>query len=191
MTTASVTLVSQSSEGWNENIVDALVSKWTTQYGTANSASYSYSLFTVSTATGAEQIDIAAKDGSGRRGFNKAYSISYILATTTGASVTIAAEYGATSASTDNNTISGGIVVTIESNLGGTLLDVAKGVSITGLLGANVTKLSTTELVVGKTNTTTTKNIYPKEARGDARLPEAAVTEVATAATSTDRTAWL
>ena len=189
--TASVTLASESSVGWNENIVDALVSKWTTQYGTTNSASYSYSLFTVSTATGAEQIDIAAKDGSGRRGFDKAYSISYILATTTGASVTIAAEYGATSASTDNNTISGGIVVTIESNLGGTLLDVAKGVSITGVGAANVTKLSTTELTVGKTNTTTTKNIYPLEARGDARLPEAAVTEVATAATSTDRTAWL
>ena len=34
-------------------------------------------------------------------------------------------------------------------------------------------------------------NIYPDEARGDTNKPEANVVEVATAATSTDRTAWL
>ena len=47
--------------------------------------------------------------------------------------------------------------------------------------------------------TSTTNNIYPFEARGDgalgaggdANLPEGAIAEVATAATSTDRTAWL
>ena len=38
---------------------------------------------------------------------------------------------------------------------------------------------------------TTVTNVYPAEARGDAVNAEGSITEVATAATSTDRTAWL
>ena len=187
--TASVTLASTAAIGWNEQIVDALVNKWTTQYGTVNSASYSMSLFTVSTATGAETIDIAAKAGSGRRGFDKAYSFAYVLATTTGASVTIAAEYGATSSGSDNNTISNGIIVTLESNIAGVLLDAVQGSVGSGT--ASVTLLSTTNYPVANLNTTTTQDIHPDDARGDAVRPENNVVEVATAATSTDRTAWL
>ena len=56
---------------------------------------------------------------------------------------------------------------------------------------ASVTLLTTTNKPVANVATTTTKNIYPEDARGDAVNPESAVTEVATAATSTDRTAWL
>jgi hypothetical protein len=47
--------------------------------------------------------------------------------TTVGASTTLLAEYGATSSSADNNTISGGIVVTLESNIEGVLLDAVAG----------------------------------------------------------------
>ena len=139
------------------------------------------SLFTVSTATGAETIDIAAKAGSGRRGFDKAYSFAYVLATTTGASVTIAAEYGASASSgSDNNTISNGIIVTLESNIAGVLLDAVQGSVGSGT--ASVTLLSTTNYPVANLNTTTTQDIHPDDARGDAVRPENNVAEVATAA---------
>ena len=170
-------------------VLERLRSKWTTQYGTNGSASASYSLFTVATA--ANKITIAAKDGSGRRGFDKSYSISVTPATTVGASSTLIAEYGATSASSDNKTISGGIVVTLESNIEGTVLDAVVGYSVTGLSLANITQLTTTAKPVANVATTTTKNIYPLEARVDAVLPEALVAEVATAATSFNRVTWL
>ena len=187
-TTVSTDATSAATLSEGDHIVARLVREWNAQYGTASAASASYSLFTVTSGTG--QINISAKTGSGRRGFDKAYSIAIVPATTTGASATLLAEYGATSAGTDNNTISGGIIVTLESNIGGVLLDAVQG-SVASGTTASVTQLTTTQQIVGNVRTTTTANIYPDEARGDTNKPEANVVEVATAATSTDRTAWL
>ena len=187
--TVSTTLSTNSALTATEQAIDRLTDKWTTQYGTNGSASASYSLFTVSSASG--KITIAAKSGSGRRGFDKAYSIAVVPATTVGASSTLSAEYGATSASADNKTISGGIVVTLESNVAGVLLDAVKGASVTRSDAAKVEILSTTNKPVANVATSTTKNIFPEDARGDSVLPESSVTEVATAATSFDRVGWL
>ncbi|MDC0916604.1 hypothetical protein OAQ42_01730 [Flavobacteriaceae bacterium] len=187
--TVSTTQSSNSALTATEQAIDRLTDKWTTQYGTANSASYSYSLFTVSSASG--KITIAAKAGSGRRGYDKAYSIKAVPATTVGASSTLNAEYGATSSSADNKTISNGIIVTLESNIAGVLLDAVAGASFVSNAAASVTQLTTTNKPVANVNTTTTKNIFPKDARGDSVLPESSVTEVATAATSYNRVGWL
>ena len=188
--TVSVTIAAASSGTTaNQDIINKLTTKWTSQYGTTGAASASYSLFTVGSTT--SKITIAAKSGSGRRGFNKAYSIVVIPATTVGASTTLNVEYGLTSSGSDNNTISNGIVVTLESNIAGVLLDAVAGASAVRNSSASVTLLTTTNKPVANVATSTTKNIYPEDARGDAVNPESAVTEVATAATSTDRTAWL
>ena len=187
--TVSTTQSSNSALTATEQAIDRLTDLWTTQYGTSGSNSYSYSLFTVGSATG--KITIAAKAGSGRRGYNKSYSIAVVPATTVGASSTLSAEYGVTSSGSDNNTISNGLIVTLESNIAGVLLDAVVGASVTRGNVASVVILTTTNKPVANVATTTTKNIYPDDARGDSVLPEAAVTEVATAATSKDRTAWL
>ena len=171
-------------------IPDALASRWQAVYGESSAASSNESLFEVSTGT-AKTISIAAKSGSGRRGFNKAYSVSVTPYTTSGASTTLLAEYGVTSAGSDNNTISNGLIVTLESNIEGVLLDAVKGYSVTRGSAASVVILSTTNKPVANVATTTTKNIFPTDARGDAVLPESSVTEVATAATSFDRVGWL
>ena len=173
------------------NIAEALAERWQAVYGASGAASYSESLFSVATTTAATSIDILAKTGSGRRGFNKAYSVSVTPYTTVGASTTLLAEYGVTSSGSDNNTISGGLVVTLESNIAGVLLDAVKGYSVTRGSAASVVILSTTNKPVANVATTTTKNIFPTDARGDAVLPESSVTEVATAATSFNRVGWL
>jgi hypothetical protein len=174
-------------------IVDALVNRWNAVYGTVGTASAAISLFKVTTDTGANSIDIIAKTGSGRRGFDKSYSVSVTPYTTVGASTTLLAEYGTTASSADNNTQSGGIIVTLESNIAGVLLDAVQGASPRGLgvAGAKVIALSTTNKPVASVATTTAKNIYPEDARGDSVLPEASVTEVATAATTYNRVSWL
>ena len=173
------------------NIAEALAERWNAVYGASGAASYSESLFTVATTTAATSIDILAKTGSGRRGFDKSYSVSVTPYTTVGASTTLLAEYGATSSSADNNTISGGLVVTLESNVAGVLLDAVTGASVTRGSAASVVILTTTNKPVANVATTTTKNIFPDDARGDSVLPESSVTEVATAATTYNRVSWL
>ena len=65
--------------GTTRAITAALAAAWTTKYGTSGSASYSMSLFNVTSDT--NNLTISAKS-RGRRGFNKSYSISVIPYTT-------------------------------------------------------------------------------------------------------------
>ena len=171
------------------DITDALEDRWQTVYGKSGAASYSESLFSVSSSS--DNLIVKAKAGTGRRGFNKVYSVSVTPYTTVGASTTLLAEYGATSSSADNNTISGGIIVTLESNIEGVLLDAVAGASFVSNAAASVTQLSTTNKPVANVATTTTKNIFPDDARGDSVLPESSVTEVATPASTFNRVSWL
>jgi len=173
----------------NQDIINKLTDAWTTQYGTSGAASYSMSLFTVGSTT--TKITIKSKSGSGRRALNKAYSVVVIPATTVGASSTLNAEYGITSSGSDNATISNGVIVTLESNIAGLLLDAVTGASVVRNSAASVVLLTTTNMPVANVATTTTKNIFPDDARGDSVLPESSVTEVATAATSFNRVGWL
>jgi len=54
-----------------------------------------------------------------------------------------------------------------------------------------LTEITSSYFANAKINPSTATNVYPAEGRGDAINGEANITEVATAATSTDRTAWL
>ena len=155
-------------------------------------------MFELATET-AGQITIKAKAGSGRRGFNKSYSLSITAASTTMSSAVYGISYGATVDPGDNNTISGGIVVTVEADTGGTLLDETNGLVFGSSAGvgpapARTELLSTTALLnsVPTVATTTATNIYPRDARGDAVNREAQKAEVVrTAAVSFNRVAWL
>jgi len=167
-------------------IIDKLTDLWTAKYGTSGAVSYSMSLFTVSSAS--DKITIAAKDGSGRRGFDKSYSIKVVPATTVGASSVIHAEYGATESASDNKTISNGLIVTLESNIAGTVLNAVAGAQG---IGTSVTTLTTSNQPVANVATTTTANIYPDDARGDVVNGESSVDEVATPAVSFSRIGWL
>ena len=187
-------------------LMNALSNRWNAVYGNAGAASYSESLFV--TSENSATISIRAKSSlsssalSGRRGYNKAYSVTKGAMAGKGANVStvLAFHYGATTDSSDNNTTSDDIIVVVSSANAGTILDEARHISVTGLgKGETVSKLTTTLNLNVDARTSTTNDIYPFEARGDgalgaggdANLPEGAIAEVATAATSTDRTAWL
>jgi len=180
-------------------LMNALSNRWNAVYGNAAAASYSESLFV--TSENSAVLTITAKTGSGRRGYDKSYSVSKMTQAGKSANVstTLAFFYGDTTASSDNKTASDDIVITIESNVAGTVLDEAHGVSIVGMGLAAVTKLTTTLNTNVDLRTSTLKDIFPLEARGDgaagvggdAVLPEGAVDEVATPAVSFSRVHWL
>jgi hypothetical protein len=186
---------------FKKQVADQLKAAWDAAYGTGGTSA-TESLFNVDTAV-AGVITIAVKDaGSGRRGFDKSYSVSLIRKETNTATPSFGAYYGATVDSADNNTISGGIIVTLESNLAGVNLDVVKGASMTySKMAANIAKLTSTLQVNSdpQVATSTVNDIFENEARGDlalgaggdAILPEGDVDEVSTAAVNFSRVAWL
>ena len=189
----------------NEEFIDFIAGAWNSTYATrsnvagASAVGDPLSLFTLSTET-AGQITINAKSGSGRRGFNKSY-ILIITASTTMSSAVYGLSYGATTDPSDNNTISGGIVVTVEAQTGGSLLDETNGLVFQSSADdvdaatANRIELLSTTLLLNSTPqvaTTTAENIYPRDARGDAGNREGAVAKnVTTAAVSFNRVSWL
>jgi len=171
-------------------VAKRLARAWNAKYGEAGTSSTT-SLFQVSTDT-AGLISIEARNGSGRRGYDKAYSIGVTAYSNTVQTPTLAWNYGTTEATSDNKTLSNGIVLTIASAFAGNVLDVIDdGVLTISATGASFTTLTSTLLVNGLTNTTTTKLKYPNEARGDAILPEGDIDEVATDAVSYSRVHWL
>ena len=91
-------------------------------------ASAAYTIWNVTHTANDAFIEISARTGSGRRGYDKSYSFALVAATSTTTPV-LGWQYGATEGAGDNNTISGGIVVTVESAAAGTLLDTATNVS--------------------------------------------------------------
>ena len=178
---------------------------WQAKYGAGDGAvdSSTISLFNVSTAT-ANVLSITAKGGSGRRGFGKSYSLSVTSASTTLSSAVYGFSYGLTTDASDNNTISGGVVVTVEAETGGTLLDESNGLTfvfaaVDGALSTSaalngIRLLTTTQLTNSNPTvaTTTATNIYPGDARGDAVNAEGNVAKnVTTAAVSFNRVSWL
>ena len=172
-----------------QTVVDALANAWYAKYGAGGSSvSSSLSLFDVTSGT--NELLITAKVGSGRRGFDKSYSFKVVPATTT-TTPTIGVTYGATSAGSDNKTISNGLVVTLESNITGVLLDAVIGATVVSNSSVSVTVLTTTNQPIADVATTTSNNIYPTDARGDAVIGESSITEVATASTSFNRVGWL
>ena len=181
-------------------IVGRLNNRWNTVYGNAAAASYTESLF-LTTATTSGTLVITAKAGSGRRGYDKSYSISRIAGNTTGsqATTTMAFVYGETTSPADNKMASDDIVIVIGSTIAGTVLDEVKHISITGLSLATILKLTTTLKFNVDTATSTRNDLYENEARGDnalgaggdANLPEGGIAEVATVTPKFSRVGWL
>ena len=181
-----------------EEVIDWIAGAWEATYVTGASATES--LFKVATETGG-QLTISAKDASGRRGYDKGYSLSITTASTTMSSAVYGLSYGATTDPSDNNTISGGIIVTVEAGTGGTLLDETAGLlfqasadDVASTTANRISLLDTTELLNSdpQVNTTTSLNIFPNEARGDVRNAEGQKDKVITTpGTTFSRVTWL
>jgi len=89
-----------------------LAAAWDNVYGTGGTSA-TESLWDVDTSTDAA-IKIAVKNtGSGRRGFDKSYSITLIRKETNTVTPVFGAYYGDTTAASDNKTKSQGIIVTL------------------------------------------------------------------------------
>jgi len=196
----TTTLGTTTKANFSTQVANRLGAAWDNAYGTGGTSA-TESLFDVDTSV-AKIITITVKDaGSGRRGFDKSYSVSLIRKETNTATPIFGAYYGTTVDPSDNKTISGGIVVTLESNKPGTILDVVKGASYTWDTGAAFMKLTSTLQVNAdpQVATSTVNDIFEDEARGDlalgkggdAVLPEGDVDEVATAAVIFSRVSWL
>ena len=163
---------------------------WNTTYTYgAGNASAAYNIWDVTHTATNDFVLITARNGSGRRGYDKSYSFALVTATSTTTPV-LAWQYGATAGAGDNKTISGGIVVTIESTAAGKLLDTATNVAFE-FGAASATEYTSSYYANANILPSTSTDVHPDEARGDAINGEANITEVATEATSTDRTAWL
>jgi hypothetical protein len=171
-------------------------------YVNAAGVSEKITSFVVNSDTTNDELDISTKPGSGSRGYDKSYSLSITAASTTVESAVYGATYGATSDASDNNTISGGIIVTVEADTGGALLDETAGLSFrfNGQLNTITTtrydgfELLTTTLDANANpavNVVSSTDIFPSEARDDARRRGASVAEVATAATTFNRVEWV
>jgi len=185
-----------------DELIEIVANAWQETYVLAAATSETVSLFKVNSDTGNDQLDITAKSGTGRRGYDKSYSFTVTAASSTLASAVYGVYYGATTASADNKTISNGVIVTVEADTGGYILDETKGLIFQANLGAS-TQTATTDLYAGfqlgtttllanaGTNLTSSTDVHPDEARGDAVKPEAEVAEVADAATDFSRVGWL
>ena len=176
--------------GTASDVAARVAAIWNTEskYGTGQ-GSAAHTIWLVQQTGTSGVLGIGTADSSGRRGYDKSYSFALVTATTTTTPV-LAWQYGDTAGGGDDNTISGGIVVTVASTGAGVIGDTATNVSF-HFGAASATELTTSLFTNAKVNLTTSTNVYPTDARGDAVNGEGSITEVATAATSTDRTAWL
>jgi hypothetical protein len=180
-------------------------------YVNAAGAKEKLTVFVVNSDTTNDELDIAVKSGSGSRGYNKAYSLSITAASTVVESAVYGAMYGVTSDASDNNTISNGIIVTVEADTGASLLDETAGLTfrfdgeattaVTHAMGAgdkfqqpNGYTLLTTTLNANANpaiNVVSSTDIFPSEARDDTRRRGDSVAEVATDATTFNRVEWV
>jgi len=114
---------------------------------------------------------------------------------------TLGVVIGATSLTTDNSTVGGDIVYTVENIAAGTIannigtVSSAAASATLSLQGSSVLsqtfELTTTRAALAGTATSTADNAYPTESRGDVRIAEDGANAAASNASSYSRVAWL
>ena len=179
----------------DDAMASLLASAWNGKWGGASGvASSDMSLVTADGDTTSGTLTLSGKVGSGRRAHNMAVSLSL---TTSGTTDTADWKIGTSDGSSDNKLVGEGIILVLKETAAGAL---SAGVNtITGINNQLTTTLLTNSGSGDGTNTSTTANIYPGEARGDgaegadgdAVIAESDVEEVATPAVSQNRVAWL
>jgi len=201
LTIGSLSVTATISSGTNHavtghatTIANALADAWNTKYGGSGSSN---TLSLVDTATVNDNvITLTAKTGSGRRAHNLAVALSLTTdALTTTATPTVDWKIGSSDVTSDNKLVGDGIILLLSETVAGALHTVL----VSETAGDASYELTSTLLLNTETNTSTTANIYPTEARGDgakgaggdAVLPEGNIEEVATAAVSFSRVSWL
>ena len=185
-----------------DELITVIANAWQKTYVNAAGVSEKITSFVVNSDTTNDELDISTKPGSGSRGYDKSYALSITAASTTVQSAVYGAMYGATSDASDNNTISGGIIVSVEADTGGSILDETNALSFrfkSQLNTITTSKYDNFELLTTTlnananpaVNVVSSTDIFPSEARDDARRRGASVAEVATAATTFNRVEWV
>ncbi|MAD13270.1 MAG: hypothetical protein CMC04_11240 [Flavobacteriaceae bacterium] len=186
-----------------QKLVAALEAAWGGKYRTG-AASATMSLFTTASATA--QLNVSAKAStSGSRGFGQTVAVSWAKATaaqvsnaTAGVASSTIMDWtiGATEATSDNAGTANALILTLTENTNLINSTDQATVTINGEANAkDVIELATTLITgpSGATDTSTTANIYPTDARGNAVNREAAnegTTSAVVARTLTDRSQW-
>ena len=197
----TVTTTIASSTGNADDIADRLITAFQTQTDVVEQVTLAKS----SNDSSYAQIDITAKDkGSDGHGLAISLSVnnSKTVSTTTDGRGVLAYSVGDTRLTTDNETKGSDIVLTIEDNDAGTLLNSigaqsAAWASATiyfsgGMIISPSFELHSTLLTVSSTHPgNTANNQYPTESRGDVRIAEDAVPAAASNAVSYNRVGWL
>jgi hypothetical protein len=186
-----------------QKLVQALGLAWE-KYATGG-ASATMSLFDTTSNTAV--MDIATKSSlSGSRGFGAAVEIAWttkatalqVSMATAGASTSTIMDWviGSTEASSDNTSVGTAIIMTLAEDTNLVTTAAQGSFSINGQASAKAGVELATTLVTGPTgatDTSTTANIYPTDARGIAVNREVAnegTTTAVVARTLTDRSQW-
>ncbi|MDC0515222.1 hypothetical protein OAN99_05340 [Flavobacteriaceae bacterium] len=174
-------LAANATESHTAAVADVIMSAWASKYGTAGTASTTAvaSLY-LGKSTGA--IQVSALD-RGSRGYGLLVALSIANSTTGPTSVSHIASnldwvIGATRSSSDNSTTSDNIVITVESNDAGTVLDrVADLTERTSSVVVSGTGIVTAPLfaatyTVNSTDVSAGSQTIQTESRNDARVAE-------------------
>jgi len=174
-------------------VADAIVAAWGNKYGSGGTASATTVATLASTTSG--QIVVTGAD-IGSRGFGLAVSMSVTASGTTATNGSaLDWKIGDTRASSDNSTTSDELILLVESNNAGTILDTVTGTKVT-VTTANAA--STFSELAAATYTAdpdddTGLNTYTAqtEARADVRLPDDGEAAATSNAVSFSRVHWL
>tara|TARA_B100001250_G_scaffold195520_1_gene167968 strand:- start:3810 stop:6686 length:2877 start_codon:yes stop_codon:yes gene_type:complete len=172
-------------------LATALAARWVAVYGVAGEVSgSSNATVTAGSEATAGIITVTGVTHSGGNGLALGMAVTASGTAGTG-NYAEGVEWviGATRASTDNTLISNNIIITLESNVAGTLLNKLVGAALTG--SSTIAQLTTTV----RSNSVNAEELIGFDAAHkdapDARLPEDTVAGGASTAVSKTRVAWL
>jgi len=207
--TASISTASASAASASHAIASQLAQAWAAKYNTDGTASGSMSLWTADGDSTSGTIAISLKAStSGSRGFGDLVSIAWSkkataaqISTATAGVVTLTSALvadwiiGATEATTDNAATAQALVMTLAEDTN--LVTTGSQATVTFAGAAGGIELATTNVLYNNggagTDTTTTADIHPLDARGDVVKRESAnegTTVAGTDRVKIDRSTW-
>ena len=173
-------------------VADAILAAWATKYGSSGTASATAVVTLTATTSG--DITVTALD-PGSRGYGHLVVMS-VTASGTTATNGKALDYriGTTRASSDNSTTSDEIILIVESNNAGTILDTVTGtlVTVTNVAGTVFTELAAATYTADSDDDTGLNTQTAQiESRADVRLPDDGEAAATSNAVSFSRVHWL
>ena len=174
-------------------VADAILAAWATKYGSSGTASATAVVTLTATTSGL--ITVTALD-PGSRGYGHAVSISVTASGTTATNgKALDWKIGTTRASSDNSTTSDELILIVESNNAGTILDTVTGTLVTvtnSNAGSVFTELAAATYTADSDDDTGLNTQTAQiESRADVRLPDDGEAAATSNAVSFSRVHWL